>query len=123
MGKRRLIIHYLSLGILVHLMLAMLAIGVTKNNGILWACFTAGVVLMFLLNLAVTSAFTKTFSKDWFKTQEQLEKEIEKSVESWSRANRLCTVLGEHEAVKLWEQAKELEKEAEKIKNTINESI
>lgn len=56
-----------------------------------------------------------TYTHDWFKTQEQLEIERQKTFNEWLRANDMCKIIGDHEAIKMYEAAKKKQHEEKPI--------
>lgn len=77
----------------------------------------AAIVGYMLLVLGASFAMDKAgLNRDWFKTQDQLQKELEGARAQWEKARKLCHIIGDHEAVKMWD-AKKAEEQDSKTAN------
>lgn len=101
---RRIIHIYLTLvGIVQFLMLFVVAFG---KWGPEWLSLTAIAMTVILMsfNLVVLIGMSSVgWDRNWFKTAEELMEEKRKVKEEWQRAEAMCKVIGNHEAMKLWE--------------------
>ncbi len=85
---------------------------VAYRTGQMWAiviAFLLGVTSMFI-NLVVSLSLTQSgLDRDWFKTQEELQKTLEEKKHINTKLTKVIHVIGDHEAVKLWEANKDKE--------------
>lgn len=91
----------------VFLWIATLVAFATGNHVIKVIASAVGVLALFV-SFAGSLDFFHLYSRDWFKSKKQLDDEIEKSRESWRQAEKLSKIIGQHEAVKLWNEKKDL---------------
>ncbi len=61
-----------------------------------------------MLGFTSAMAFAESYSKDWFKTKKELDKKLEEANESWKKAEKLCLIIGRHEAIQLWNKEKDI---------------
>ena len=71
-------------------------------------------LLMIVLSVFVLHFFTIIYSKNWFKSVEELDTQTRELKDEWDKVHHLAQVIGNHEALKMWEEEKK-KKEAEKI--------
>jgi len=101
---RRIIYIYLTLVGIVHfLMLFVVALGKWGPEWLSLTALAMTLVLVFFNLVVVISMGSVGWNQNWFKTAEELMKEKQKVREEWQRAEAMCKVIGNHEAVKLWE--------------------
>lgn len=106
---RKLISYYLSSSALVFF---VLIIACFSGVGIILS-ISAAIGLVYLLFSFFLSFNMSCFGLDrrWFDTQEELDKKLTEARQSWETADKLIRIIGEHEAVKMWEEnIKESEK-------------
>jgi ABC-type multidrug transport system fused ATPase/permease subunit len=76
-------------------------------------CLTIGMLYM-IFTVVMSCTWTASgLDRDWFKTQDELQTSLDETRKSWQTAEKLVKILGEHEAVKLWNAEKEKEKQNE----------
>jgi c-di-AMP phosphodiesterase-like protein len=110
--KRRMILWYININWLI-----MLGFFIATVWYIIPLRTSFAIILTLLLlaytffTIFVLITFTNLTTKRWFDTQEQLDDEISRQKYGWQRANKFIKIIGEHEAIKMWNQNKDKEEE------------
>lgn len=97
----------MSLSPSINFMLVLFAIVASKveHARILMAITAVLSLFNAIVGLMLTTyVFNKEMSNDWFKTQEGLEEMVKDCNKSWEKANKFCRIIGNHEAIKMWEE-------------------
>lgn len=102
---RKIIQLYLSCNFIFWIITLFIYIGYHTPFSLSVCVISACLMAVFNIVLAIAMSVLG-LDKDWFKTQQMLQNELEQNVEVNRQLRELMGQFGQHEVIKMWEEAK-----------------